>query len=170
MTEDDVKTAEAEAPEAEAAPTEIEPPEPPMQEPFKLTAVSQSQREAVHALVKAARDGGDLPSSVPSPTENELIVAIGEPLHPIAVASLSFAGEKRMRVTCFVVGEEYREQGLARRLMEKVTEVANERGCRSLVVDVPSECGAAAEGLEAMGFEPVMVRFEAAVIPEEPEA
>lgn len=173
MTQDDVKTAEpdieAEAAAAEAA-AAAEPPEPPMQEPFRLTAVSQSQREAVHALIQAHRDNGDLPDSVPSPTESELILAIGEPLNPIAVASLSFAQEKRMRVSCFAVHEDYRKQGLFRRVMDRVRGIADERGCRVIVVDVPSECGAAAEALESLGADPVMVRFEMAVLPEAPEA
>jgi ribosomal protein S18 acetylase RimI-like enzyme len=170
MTEDDVKTADLEIEAEVTAAEEAAAAEPPMWEPFKLTAVSQSRRDAVLALVQSARDAGDIPDTVPSPTENELVVQIGEPLSPLAIASLSFAQEKRMRVSCFAVHEEYRDQGLFRRVMDRVRAIADERGCRVIVVDVPSECGVAAEALESLGADPVMVRFEMAVLPEAPEA
>jgi GNAT superfamily N-acetyltransferase len=164
MTIQDDTAAEAET--EPAAPVDLPEPKFKDQEPFKLSGVSQSQREAVLALVAAAREAGDIPASVPTPTQNELILAIGESLHPKAVASLSFALEKRMRISCLVVREDCRRLGIGTHLVEWAKAVAADCGCTSIVVDVPAECGIAADALEAIDFEPSMVRYAAAVTEE----
>lgn len=165
MTEDEIKTAmdDIQA-EAEADATAV----PPLQEPFKLGAVSQSQRDGVTTLIAAARASGALPDSVPDPADADIVLTIGELLHPIAVAALQFGQFGSMRLACIVVAEDYREQGIGRRLIERAMDIASERGCTRLVVDVPSECGGAAEALESLGFDQAVVRYEAAIVPEDP--
>lgn len=110
---------------------------------------------ATPGVAKALNDNllDTLRSSQPQATNSRLTLSIRDDAGVIIAGLVGATSYGWLHVDVIWVAEAFRGQGLGRRLMDKATQIASDRGCHGVWLDTSSDDAAAA--YLAMGF----VRF-----------